>query len=230
MTSWNKNMVLRFYLLIIFNLILQSCSLDSIDRRIAPGYVEAFRTIKNSFIDLDNELITPELIENIPYASLTLKIGRGAPGLLILESVDGNKQTWVSADGVYLVLEKGRIIKTAGLFNNLVNFKTAKNDFADLMDSKSFETLINYYSYDVPELNDLRVVAKRQFIQMEQVKLLSFEKSLHLIDENISNDFIGWKRQNKFWVDDENFIWKSEQFISPKLPKFQIEITKKPAI
>jgi len=229
MTSWNKNMVLRFYLLIIFNLILQSCSLDSIDRRIAPGYVEAFRTIKNSFIDLDNELITPELIENIPYASLTLKIGRGAPGLLILESVDGNKQTWVSADGVYLVLEKGRIIKTAGLFNNLVNFKTAKNDFADLMDSKSFETLINYYSYDVPELNDLRVVAKRQFIQMEQVKLLSFEKSLHLIDENISNDFIGWKRQNKFWVDDENFIWKSEQFISPKLPKFQIEITKKPA-
>ena len=122
MTSWNKNMVLRFYLLIIFNLILQSCSLDSIDRRIAPGYVEAFRTIKNSFIDLDNELITPELIENIPYASLTLKIGRGAPGLLILESVDGNKQTWVSADGVYLVLEKGRIIKTAGLFNNLVNY------------------------------------------------------------------------------------------------------------
>ncbi len=229
MTSWNKNMVLRFYLLIIFNLILQSCSLDSIDRRIAPGYVEAFRTIKNSFIDLDNELITPELIENIPYASLTLKIGRGAPGLLILESVDGNKQTWVSADGVYLVLEKGRIIKTAGLFNNLVNFKTAKKDFADLMDSKSFETLINYYSYDVPELNDLRVVAKRQFIQMEQVKLLSFEKSLHLIDENISNDFIGWKRQNKFWIDDENFIWKSEQFISPKLPKFQIEITKKPA-
>ena len=78
-------------------------------------------------------------------------------------------------------------------------------------------------------MNDLRVVAKRQFIQMEQVKLLSFEKSLHLIDENISNDFIGWKRQNKFWVDDENFIWKSEQFISPKLPKFQIEITKKPA-
>ena len=198
MTSWNKNMVLRFYLLIIFNLILQSCSLDSIDRRIAPGYVEAFRTIKNSFIDLDNELITPELIENIPYASLTLKIGRGAPGLLILESVDGNKQTWVSADGVYLVLEKGRIIKTAGLFNNLVNFKTAKNDFADLMDSKSFETLINYYSYDVPELNDLRVVAKRQFIQMEQVKLLSFEKSLHLIDENISNDFIGWKKQISF--------------------------------
>ena len=229
MTSWNKNMSLRFYLLIIFNLILQSCSLDSIDSRIAPGYVEAFRTIKNSFIDLDNELITPELIKNIPYASLTLKIGRGSPGLLILESVEGTKQTWVSADGVYLVLERGRIIKTAGLFNNLINFKTAKNNFADLIDSKSLETLINYYSYDEPELNDLRVEAKRQFIQMEKVKLLSFEKSLYLIEENISNDFIGWKRQNKFWADDENFIWKSEQFVSPKLPKFQIEITKKPA-
>lgn len=229
MTSWNKNMVLRFYLIFTFNLILQSCSLDSIDSRIAPGYVEAFRTIKNSFIDLDNELITPELIENIPYASLTLKIGRGSPGLLILESVDGIKQTWVSADGVYLVLENGRIIKTAGLFNNLIDFKTAKNNFADLIDSKTSETLINYYSYDEPELNDLRVEARRQLIQIENVKLLSSEKSLYLIEEDISNDFIGWKRQNKFWVDDENFIWKSDQFVSPKLPRFQIEVTKKPA-
>ena len=48
-----------------------------------------------------------------------------------------------------------------------------------------------------------------------------------LIEERITNSFIGWSEVNKFWVDDNNFVWKSEQFISPKLPRFSIEVTKK---
>ena len=70
--------------LIICLSVLHSCSLDT--SRIAPGYVEAFRTIKNTLITQENKLITPEIIDSIPYASMTLRIGRGAPGLVILES------------------------------------------------------------------------------------------------------------------------------------------------
>ena len=79
--------------LIIYLLMLHSCSLDT--SRIAPGYVEAFRTIKNILITQENKLITPEIIDRIPYASMTLGIGRGAPGLVILESYQDEKETWV---------------------------------------------------------------------------------------------------------------------------------------
>ena len=96
---------------------LYSCGLDT--SRIAPGYIEAFKTIKNTVITQENEFITPDIIENIPYASMTLKIGRGVPGLVILESFDDGIETWVSADGVYLLIEEGRIIKTAGLFKKI---------------------------------------------------------------------------------------------------------------
>ena len=38
---------------------------------------------------------------------------------MILESVNNNEYTWVSADGVYLVIKEGRIVRTLGLPNNL---------------------------------------------------------------------------------------------------------------
>lgn len=220
-------MIKKISLIGIYIILFQSCGIDK--SRIAPGYAEAFLTIKNSLIGADNKVVTAELIERIPYASSKLKIGKGAPGLIILESINDNKETWVSADGLFLVIEDGRVIKSAGLFNNLVSLKFADNDFKDLIDSRASEKLIFYYSYDNPELIDMRVEVERRFVREEKVRLISGEKQLNLIEEKITNDYIGWKELNRFWVDNEDFVWKSEQFISPKLPRFNIEVTKKPA-
>lgn len=211
--------------LIICLSVLQSCSLDT--SRIAPGYVEAFRTIKNTLITQENKLITPEIIDSIPYASMTLRIGRGAPGLVILESYEDEKETWVSADGIYLIIEQGRVVKTGGLLNNLVDFKAVDNDFNDLIKYKGSEKLFYYYSYDKPELINMRVEANRKFIRKEQIDLLNSSKQLNLIEEKITNHFIGWTEINRYWVDNNNFVWKSEQYISPKLPSFNIEVTKR---
>ena len=75
----------------------------------------------------------------------------------------------------------------------------------------------------------MKVNGERRFIRKESVQLLGQEKQLNLIEETIKNDYIGWGVTNKFWVDDEMFVWKSNQSISPKLPEFYVEVTKKPA-
>jgi len=216
----------RIYVL-IFSLFTVSCA--SISQNVAPGYVEAIKTIKGLIVGYENELITPTLVKNIPYASSILKIGKGAPGLIILENKGKEKETWVSEDGIYLVFEEGRVVQTSGFFNNLTNFKSVKNNFASLMDTTETQFLIYYYSYDSPELINMRVEASRRFVRKEKVKLLNREEELYLIEERIVNEYIGWKVINKFWVDNDMFVWKSEQYISPKLPKFHIEVTKKPA-
>ena len=64
----------------------------------------------------------------------------------------------------------------------------------------------------------------------EVVKVFKKDMELILVEERIENQYIGWKETNKYWVDDTNFVWKSEQFISPRLPKFIIEVTKKPSL
>jgi hypothetical protein len=211
---------------LIFSLFVASCASIS---SVAPGYVEAFKTIKGLIVGYENELITPDLIKNIPYASSILKIGKGASGLIILESKEKEQETWVSSDGVYLVFKEGRIVKTSGFFNNLINFKSVETNFASLMDTNESESLVYYYSYDDPELIDMRVQASRRFVTKEKVQLIDREEELNLIEEQIVNHYIGWEVTNKFWIDDDMFVWKSEQYISPKLPKFYTEVTKKPA-
>ena len=96
------------------------CSL--IPNNIAPGYPESYQAIKNVIFGFPDNEISPSLVNNIPYASMLLKIGKGPSGLLILESksTDG-RYTWLSADGVYIVTKEGRIVSTAGLPNNLIN-------------------------------------------------------------------------------------------------------------
>ena len=121
-----KPNIIRFdkmkYLLNTLAIILfASCS--AIDTsRIAPGYGAAFNSIKLAIFG-DNNEIDKNLIANIPYASMLVKIGKGPTALMILEGVNGDEYTWVSADGVYLVIMQGRVVKTGGLVNNLVDFQ-----------------------------------------------------------------------------------------------------------
>ena len=130
------------------------------------------------------------------------------------------------------MLKDGRIIKTAGLKNNLSNIETINQTFKDLT-SKSKELQLNYssyYSFDDPLLLHLRVNITLVNRGLEEIEIVGEKKKLILFEEIFSNKQINWKGTNKFWVDPEdNFVWKSRQQISPKLPYFVLEVTKKPS-
>ena len=209
---------------LFFSFLLMSCSI--IDKQdIAPGYQEAYKAITNYFLADKDALITPELVSAIPYASASLRIGRGSAGLLILESINNNNTTWVSADGVYITLNKsGRIIRTIGLPNNLNSVVTNQESF-----SRNNLVITNYYSYDSPKLNFLPVQSHLLIKEKSKVEIFNQTLNVILVEEEISNDYLGWKAVNKFWIDENNFTLKSEQNISPKLPTFYLTITKKPA-
>jgi hypothetical protein len=58
-------------------------------------------------------------------------------------------------------------------------------------------------------------------------ELLLGNKDLKLVEERISSKEVGWFKVNKYWLDDSNFVWKSIQHVSPRLPEIHIEVTKK---
>lgn len=195
---------------------------------IAPGYSAAIETIVLFYKGHENK-ITKEIVDSIPYSSALLRIGNGPFGLIILESKSSNIETWVSADNVYLKIEEGKIIETAGLTNNLTNY--VRNDFELFnLDDTQDRNFISYYSYDEPELNNLEVKSKLLFIGEEEVDLLIGKRKLFLFHESIFNEYLNWHAKNKYWVDKEGFVWKSQQHLSTKLPPIEIEITKKPAL
>ena len=225
---------MRFYRknirLITICALLGSCaSLDT--NKIAPGYFAAYSSIKAAIFGYEDINITRDLVKSIPYASAKLKIGKGSSGLLILESIKDNQKTWVSADNILLLTRDGRIIRTLGLINNLTSYQSVSQSFKDLLSNPN--PLLNYYSYysyDEPSLLNLEIEVSLLVKGPEDIEILGRVRSLVLVEELITNKEINWTRRNKYWVDpDTFFVWKSIQHISPKLPKFVFEVTKKPA-
>ena len=216
-------------IIILLTLIfLTSCSSLTLNN-IAPGYIEAFTAIKSLIIvDKENKDITKDLIDKIPYASSLISIGKGKNALMILESSLNGEHTWVTQDGVYIVTRDGKIIKTAGLKNNLIDFVTPSINYKTLKKNESF-SYFTYLSYDKPSLSNLKLRSTITLRDKETVSLFMQEKELFLIEERIENVYLGWSELNKYWVDKDFYVWKSIQHTSPKLPPFYIEITKKPA-
>lgn len=216
-------MKIRNCLLILYVLITASCA--SIDtNKVAPGYFQAFNAIQQ-LISGNESTIDKELIQNIPYASILVRIGKGPEALMILEKKIGEELTWVSADGIYIVTNKGKIIQTHGLSNNLSE-KISLIDGGEIL--KRDEIFHSYYSFKNPTLNNLKISSRYTYVETKEIKLKFGIKKLRLIEEKISSDEVGWYETNEYWLDDSNYVWKSVQSISPKLPKIFIEVTKKP--
>lgn len=214
-----------FFLIIL----LESCSSLGL-KDIAPNYFEAYSAIKGSILGFEDYPISRKLVENIPYASLRLKIGKGSAGLLILEEIKGKELTYVSADNVRVVIKEGKVIRTSGLGNNLVKIKESKRSFTDFLNSEKLE--ISYYSYrnyDEPVLIDLKTKVTLKKLGKEEIMILGVKYNLNKFQENIENSYLGWKVTNQYWADPkDNFVWKSEQSVSPLLPVIKYEVTKKP--
>ena len=163
---------------IIVNLtFLLSCS-SFPSNNIAPGYLETYKSIKNAIFGFEDSSITRELVNNIPYASQTLKIGKGPKGLMILESINKDEMVWISADPIFLVTKNGRIIKTEGLENDLKGIIYPRLSFEEILEKTPTSSLTTYYSYDNPELYNLDLKI-RYFVQAkEEVFILNTKYNL----------------------------------------------------
>ena len=200
---------------------------------VAPGFRVAYDSIKKAVFGYPDDFITKELVESIPFATLSLQIGKGPKGLLVLEELNSEGSLWVSRDKVYIRLVDGRIVRTLGLNNNLKSYLSPEILFYNLVKEErpAFKEFYAYYSYDEPELNNLRAKVQIREISEDLINILGKERKVLLFEEKVENNYLGWKISNLYWVDyEDGFVWKSSQHISPKLPEFKIEITKKPAI
>ena len=210
--------------------ILDSCS--AIPQQIGGKWRAAYDGIANYYFGYPDYQITSEIVKEIPYASLRMKIGDGPAGLVILQEVNNNVDTWVSADNVTFSIRNGRIIETHGLMNNLTNVTSTLSDEIFPIKGSEYQSsdFVRVLSLSNPRVNSLTVKVKKKIIGEKVISILDKEFKTLLIEETITNDYIGWRYSNYFWVDEETgFVWKSIQQIAPNLPPIKIEILKKPA-
>tara|TARA_B100001750_G_scaffold128210_1_gene101803 strand:+ start:361 stop:1056 length:696 start_codon:yes stop_codon:yes gene_type:complete len=227
----NKILLTIFTVSFIF---LHGCSTTSsvISGNVGASFSKAYKAISSLISGYEDHPITRELVDQIPYASLRMKIGKGPAGLLILESKKGDEYTWVSADNVYIITKEGRIIRALGLTNNLTDVYSSEPSFKEILQTSDSLTgeKFRYVSLDNPEAFNIRVKVSYKKIGPEDVSILDRTRQLILIEEKIENAYIKWRHINKYWVDQETgFVMQSFQVIAPNLPPILIQVTKKPS-
>ena len=215
----------------IFKLVLTVCLLGGCSQfnYLSSSYSTSYNLLVNRFTDQES-IIDKGLIDNIPYASSIISFGNNNKSLVILESTKGNKNTWISSDKIKIIEINGRVVRSIGLPNDLYSIERPRLNFNKIIKEGKY-SYVAYYSFRNPPLKSLKVEVQSVMVGKEIVEILGLKKELILIEENLYSPLINWSAKNKFWYDPvTEFVWKSRQYISPRLPFVDIEVTKKPAI
>jgi hypothetical protein len=80
------------------------------------------------FNGLPDAPVNREEIENLPYATTRAKLGRSGWVVVVLGRYDGDLLHWISADKITIVTHGGRIVRSAGLPENLVGTNFMNGD------------------------------------------------------------------------------------------------------
>ena len=221
---------LRKLLITLLFLISFLISCSALPPNVAGTFTQTFKAVGALVYGYEDYPITQDLIDQIPYASLRMKIGKGPAGLLILESINNNEYTWVSSDNIFITTKGGRIVRAQGLNNNLVDFFSSEPSFYEVLNGGYLFEQFRYISLDNPEVVNLKLKISYKKVSTEKITILNQEKKLILIEESIENSYIRWRHTNRYWVDEETgFVWQSIQEIAPNIPPILIQITKKPS-
>lgn len=170
-------------------------------------------------------------IDALPYASLGLRVGRSAPAVVILASIEGEDLHWASADRVVLVTRHGRLVKTVGLPRDLVGTQMPTSDpltgFGKTPGDASAARV--YRFIDLRPKDDFGVAVESRFDEQgaETLRILGRDHETLRVRERITVRKWRWSTENLFWLDRESGqVWKARQQFCAEVPAITFEVLK----
>lgn len=191
-----------------------------------PLYDYGYNTIKESFLKLDTVVVDEAYMRSSKYAFIRVRFGSSRSAILTLVREQNDVLEWISADDIHIFTFHGKIIKTLGLANDIEVLNYHKHSFNNTH-NKNFSYLVNFYE---PIL--LEQVAASYYIKkgLKEIKspIEGRDKiNTNLYEERIYMQSINWTRKNKYYVNKNNQIEKTVQYIHPFLNPVTIEYIKK---
>lgn len=110
---------MRYIPLLLACLLLQACT------QTQKGLGE---TVKLALLGPDDVQVTDQEVENLPYASLYLRVNGGQRIFVVLGFDENGQQKWITRDQAMIVTQHGRVVKTLGLRDNLIEVGNLAQD------------------------------------------------------------------------------------------------------
>ncbi|MBD62869.1 MAG: hypothetical protein CMD68_02175 [Gammaproteobacteria bacterium] len=182
-------------------------------------YTEAANFLKGYATSFPEDKISLEQFNDFDTSFANIKIGRGPSSLVVLAYASPGNHEWISSDGVQVFTNKGYIFKTMGLSSDVT---LEAIDYLDRnLQNTSFTSTATFYN------PDLFLTSVENYIQKSDKKIVlkrpngTINATLYNHDFYVPN--IKWRGNNKFYVNDEGLIIRTEQDLHPKISKFKID-------
>ena len=210
-------------------LLVASCVAGCSTDPVLPGL---YRTADLLFRHQPRYPLTRAQADELPYASLGASFGNGRGAVLILASYDGADLRWVSADRVLLVTRGGRLVKTAGLPQDLRRAEFVGGDPVLAGLHRLNNPVVAECQLDLLPGNEFGVPAHTRFTPgaRESITILDRSCDVVRVEERITVPLWNWSATNTWWADAATgFVWRSIQQFCPQTPAITLETLKPPA-
>lgn len=171
-----------------------------------------------NYVQGTNEKLPREQIAAIPYATMGLELGFSPQVLLVLGRATPDQLDWYAGERVYVATLNGRVVRTAGLPNDL----GGRHSTAGQAGAAAIS-----YTLDFPELGVFGAAALCTNTNRgdENVEIFGTAIPTRHVIEHCSVPALKWTYDNEFWQDrGTGYVWRSRQYIHPKSPPIVLEV------
>lgn len=157
--------------------------------------------------------LTDDEIQNMPYASQYVSLNGGPRIFVVLAWDEQGQQKWATQDGAVMVEQHGRLVKTLGLTDNLLEVDNLSVDplanVVTLQDGAQWTRRMGW-----TEHQQVRYAIARSTFHWDgtdTLKIAGQTLTLRVLDEDVTTDDTHW--QNRYWVSSSGLIIQSRQYL-----------------
>ena len=156
----------------------------------------------------------------IPYASLGVRIGGSDQAMFVLASKSGDDLLWLGGTSLGVVTRHGRVVRTVGFASNLSGVHPAQGVTQDLT-----QPSVDYqYDFGDQSRYGIPVKCTRQRLGPEKIVIIGVPRDTTHVAEECTAAGMDWSFRNEFWIDPAGYVWRSRQFVTPKLDPITFEV------
>ena len=207
--------------------VMASCSntpeLETGEIKTLASLEQAFKQLNKPkrFIDAQN-LLTREQIDKAAVPVLFVKLPSGQNGTLTPYPGQGIGQTWLGADGATITLQRGVLMASRGMGDDLMGSTSSMPPWSEIKNKKqTYSRALNHITGNNKIFNrtfrcEIQKSGKGDIIKIWDVsfKVAIFEENCH---------YEGLKFKNNYYVDSKGLVRRSLQFHSNTIGSIKIE-------
>lgn len=198
--------------------------------------LSAAQTLRAGILGGPDLAMSRDDIAKIPYASIGVRLGRGPQAFVVLAKTNATTQQWISADKHLIETQNGRITKTIGFDQDITqtSFVTPDPLQNHLDPTKTYATdrlvdITDHTGITGDTATDTILIRSILTCDGSQtLTILGIPTPTYRWSETTTAPDIKWSKTNKYWQDQTTkTIWKSQQNITPKTPRIEIQLLRR---